>query len=152
RPDGPRPEGLWPDGALHGMKRWNIVISARPYFAQDDRVNTQSRRQESPMTDQPFHIVFALFPGLTQLDFTGPHQILSRLPGAKVTVASAGGGEIVGEGLCFAGLARLGDIERCDLICVPGGVSVGDAIADEIFMRELKRLAAGARYVTSVCT
>ena len=27
-------------------------------------------------------IVFALFPGVTQLDFTGPHQVLSRLPGA----------------------------------------------------------------------
>jgi transcriptional regulator GlxA family with amidase domain len=104
------------------------------------------------VTDQPFHIVFPLFPNLTQLDFTAPHQILSRLPGAKVTVASAAGGEIMAEGLCFAGLTALADIEGCDLICVPGGTSVTDAIEDEVYMREVKRLAAGARYVTSVCT
>src|SRR5258708_7259130 len=114
--------------------------------------STAIATQEGLMTDQPFRIVFALFPGLTQLDFTGPHQILSRLPGAEVTVASAGGGEIAAEGLIFAGLARLADIECCDLICVPGGITVGDAIEDEAYMRELKRLAAGARYVTSVCT
>src|SRR5258708_1462050 len=114
--------------------------------------STAIATQEGLMTDQPFRIVFALFPGLTQLDFTGPHQILSRLPGAEVTVASAGGGEIAAEGLIFAGLARLADIERCDLICVPGGITIGDAIEDEAYMRELKRLAAGARYITSVCT
>ena len=104
------------------------------------------------MADQPFHIVFALFPGLTQLDFTGPHQILSRLPGAEVTVASAAGGALDAEGLRFAGLARLADVAGCDLVCVPGGITIVDAIEDEVFMRELRRLAAGARYVTSVCT
>ncbi|MCA6249521.1 MAG: DJ-1/PfpI family protein, partial [Phenylobacterium sp.] len=46
------------------------------------------------MSRPPFHIVFALFPGLTQLDFTGPHQFLTRIPGAKVHVASRAGGEI----------------------------------------------------------
>jgi transcriptional regulator GlxA family with amidase domain len=104
------------------------------------------------MADQPFRIVFAVFPGMTQLDFTGPHQILSSLPGCEVLVASSAGGEVAASELCFAGLARLGDVRHCDLICVPGGISVGDAIADEVYMRELRRLAAGARYVTSVCT
>ena len=36
------------------------------------------------MAADPTVIVFALFPGVTQLDFTGPHQVLSRLPGARV--------------------------------------------------------------------
>ena len=44
-------------------------------------------------------IVIALFPGVTHLDFTGPHQVLCRLPGAKVTVASLAGGEIEADGL-----------------------------------------------------
>ena len=39
-------------------------------------------------------IVFALFPGVTQLDFTGPHQVFSSLPGAEVILASAAGGAI----------------------------------------------------------
>ena len=99
------------------------------------------------MTASPIRIVFALFPGVTQLDFTGPHQVLSRLPGAEVILASRAGGAIETDGITFAGLRRLGDVERCDIICVPGGFGVTDnAIADEEFLRELRRLADGARY------
>jgi cyclohexyl-isocyanide hydratase len=105
------------------------------------------------MNAQPTVIVFALFPGVTQLDFTGPHQVLSRLPSAEVILASREGGAIEADGITFAGLRRLRDIERCDIICVPGGFGTTDnAIADEEFLRELRRLANGARYVTSVCT
>src|SRR5580693_7139742 len=98
-------------------------------------------------------IVFALFPGVTQLDFTGPHIVFSRLPGAKVILASAAGGEIETDGIIFAGLRRLADIPACDIICVPGGYGVTDnAIQDEAFLGELRRLAETAHYVTSVCT
>jgi putative intracellular protease/amidase len=105
------------------------------------------------MNAQPTVIVFALFPGVTQLDFTGPHAVFSRLPGAQVLVASRTGEPIEADGIIFAGLRRLADIPRCDVICVPGGFGATDnAIGDEEFLRELRRLAAGARYVTSVCT
>src|SRR5438477_5445526 len=108
---------------------------------------------EPRMSTEPTVIVFALFPGVTQLDFTGPHQVFSRLPGAQVLLASREGGAIETDGIIFAGLRRLADIERCDIVCVPGGFGVTDtAIADAEFLRELRRLASGARYVTSVCT
>ena len=45
---------------------------------------------------QDFPIVFALFPRVTQLDFTGPHEVLSRLPGARCVLASVAGGEVAG--------------------------------------------------------
>jgi len=35
------------------------------------------------MNHPPFRIVFAVFPGMTQLDFTGPYQFLSRLPDSR---------------------------------------------------------------------
>lgn len=98
------------------------------------------------------HIVFPIFPGVTQLDFTGPHQVFSRLPGARVTVASANGETISADGLQFAGLAKLADITACDIICVPGGFGTTEAALDDAFMREIRRLAEGARYITSVCT
>jgi cyclohexyl-isocyanide hydratase len=98
-------------------------------------------------------IVFALFPGVTQLDFTGPHQVFASLPGATVMLASVAGGAIEGSGITFSGLHRLADISACDVICVPGGMGVTDnAIRDEAFLAELRRLAGSARYVTSVCT
>ena len=97
-------------------------------------------------------VVFAVYAGLTQLDFTGPHQVLSRVPGASLVVASAAGGEIVSDdGLRFC-VTRLGKVEACTVLCVPGGVTCTEAMADETYMREVQRLAAGARYVTSVCT
>ena len=97
-------------------------------------------------------IVFALFPGVTQLDFTGPHQVFSLLPGATVLLASGEGGTIEASGMVFAGVRRLADIAACDIICVPGGYGATDIAAqDEVFLRELRRLAETARYVTSVC-
>jgi len=106
------------------------------------------------MSDQQTVIVFALFPGVTQLDFTGPYQMLCALPGASVILASREGGNITSnEGITFAGLCRLADIPACDVVCVPGGRGVTDnAIKDEVFLDELRRLAGTARYVTSVCT
>jgi cyclohexyl-isocyanide hydratase len=99
-------------------------------------------------------IVFAIFPGVTQLDFTGPHQVFTALPGAEVMLASSAGGTIeAGGGMTFAGVRRLADIKECDIICVPGGRgSTDNAMHDPVFLTELRRLAAGARYVTSVCT
>lgn len=104
------------------------------------------------MTTPPFRIVFAIYPGMTQLDFTGPHQFLSRLPGAEVVLASPMGGDVPSEGLVFAGTVPLASVERADLICVPGGVNALDVAQDAAFLRDIARLAAGARYVTSVCT
>ena len=97
-------------------------------------------------------IVIAIFPGVTHLDFTGPHQILCRLPGARVTVASLQGGEIEADGLVFARLPKLSDIEACDVLLVPGGFGTTEAMGDRDFIAQIRRLADGARYVTSVCT
>ena len=97
-------------------------------------------------------IVIALYPDVTHLDFTGPHQVLSRAPNAQVTVASLGGRDIGAEGLVFAGLADLAKVERCDLLLVPGGFGATEAMLDETFLREIRRLGAGAKYLTSVCT
>jgi putative intracellular protease/amidase len=97
-------------------------------------------------------IVIALYPGVTHLDFTGPHQVLGRTPGARVIVASLGGRDIEAEGLTFTRLADLQAIERCDVLLVPGGVTATEAALDETFIAEIRRLGGQARYLTSVCT
>jgi cyclohexyl-isocyanide hydratase len=104
------------------------------------------------VSEQKLTIVFAVFPGVTQLDFTAPHQVFSMLPGTEIIVASSDGGTLASSGLTFAGLRRLADIPACDVICVPGGYGATDIAAqDEVFLRELRRLAQSARFVTSVC-
>jgi putative intracellular protease/amidase len=105
------------------------------------------------MAEAEFLIVETLYPGMTQLDFTGPHTIFSRIPGASAVVASEPGGTIESDGgLAFAGTRRMAEIERCDLLFVPGGFTATTVANDEAFMREFRRLAASARYLTSVCT
>ncbi|MGH6996709.1 MAG: DJ-1/PfpI family protein, partial [Phenylobacterium sp.] len=56
-------------------------------------------------------IVIPLYPNVTHLDFTGPHQVLSRLPNAEIIVASMGGVDIEAEGLTFSKLADLAKVE-----------------------------------------
>ena len=97
-------------------------------------------------------IVIPLYEGVTQLDFTGPHQVLSRAPGAQVVVASMGGVDIAADGLVFTGLADLANVEACNLLLVPGGFGATSAMLDEAFMGEVLRLGAGATWLTSVCT
>jgi len=101
----------------------------------------------------PFRIVFILYPRLTQLDFTGPYEVMARIPGAETIIASKDGGTLRTEmGLTFTDLRALADIDRADLIMVPGGPGQTDAMLDPSFMAEVKRLGESAKYVTSVCT
>jgi putative intracellular protease/amidase len=102
---------------------------------------------------EPLIIVFPLYPGVTQLDFTGPYEVLARLPGARAIPASVKGGLLESEhGLTFV-TERLADVPRCDVICVPGGPGqVDGALGDPAYMAEVRRLGAGARWLTSVCS
>ena len=100
-----------------------------------------------------FSVVFALYPRVTQLDFTGPFEVFARLPQARCRLASVAGGTIEADGgITFAGVARLADITECSLLCVPGGFGTVATLADQSYLSELRRLAAQAQYVTSVCT
>ena len=104
------------------------------------------------MTADTLTIVFALYPDVTHLDFTGPHQVLCRLPGASTHLACVDGGSLTFDGVTFGNLERLADVQACDVLCVPGGFGTMAAMGDAAFMNEIRRLASGARYVTSVCT
>jgi cyclohexyl-isocyanide hydratase len=107
----------------------------------------------STATTAPFPVVFALYPQVTQLDFTGPAEVFSRLPGARLTLASVTGGLLETEsGITFAGLRPLAEVNECALLCVPGGYGTTAAMEDPVYLGSLRRLAAMARYVTSVCT
>jgi cyclohexyl-isocyanide hydratase len=102
---------------------------------------------------KPTEIVFALFPRLTQLDFTGPFEVLQRLPDTRVRIASREGGALVSDsGLSFSGLERLANVDAADVICVPGGQGVTAALGDAEFIADVRRLGIGARYITSVCS
>ncbi|MGH6660549.1 MAG: DJ-1/PfpI family protein [Rhodospirillales bacterium] len=100
-----------------------------------------------------FNIGFVIFPNLTQLDFTGPLQVLNRVPGAKTHIVAKTLEPVPSD--CGLGLLPTTTFDSCvplDLICVPGGAGVVDAMADHETVDFVRRQAAGAKYVTSVCT
>jgi len=99
-----------------------------------------------------FPVVFALYPDVTQLDFTGPLEVLERLPGASIVLAASQGGEVEAGSVRFAGVRPLAEVKECALLCVPGGFGCSAAMADPEYLGALRRLASRARYVTSVCT
>ena len=101
----------------------------------------------------PFPVVFALYPNVTQLDFTAPAEVFSRLPGAELVLASASGGSLTASGgIVFANVVPLSQVTECALLCVPGGFGCAAVMEDPAYLTELRRLAAMAVYVTSVCT
>lgn len=106
------------------------------------------------MTDTPATtIVFLLFPGITQLDFTAPAQALSRMPGAVIAGAAASRDPIMTDsGFAIVPTHDFGDAPQADILCIPGGHGVAGALGDAATTDFITRQAAGAQWVTSVCT
>lgn len=104
------------------------------------------------MTDA-INIVFVLFANVTQLDFTGPLQVLSRLPGAKVHIVAKSLAPIATDAaLTLNPNCTFGGCPPADVLVVPGGFGIDDAMNDSGLMAFVKREGARAKYATSVCT
>ncbi|HEX4874938.1 MAG TPA: DJ-1/PfpI family protein [Sphingorhabdus sp.] len=99
------------------------------------------------------NIVFVLFDNVTQLDFSGPVQFLSRLPGATTHVVSKDGNPVSTDcGFAIVPNISVADCPQADIICVPGGHGVREAIADTAIVEFVREQAKAAEWVTSVCT
>jgi cyclohexyl-isocyanide hydratase len=104
-------------------------------------------------TMSSFNIGFVLFPNVTQLDLTGPLQVLHRLPESKVYIVAKTREPVPSDcGLSLVPTTTFADCPALDLICVPGGAGVSGAIADKATVEFVRRQSAAAKYVTSVCT
>lgn len=102
---------------------------------------------------KPLNIGFVLFPNLTQLDLTGPLQVLGRAPEANVHLAAASMEPVASDGaLKLVPTTTFTDCPDLDVLCVPGGFGVDAAMAEPALMDFVRRQSACARYVTSVCT
>ena len=99
------------------------------------------------------NIVFVLFDNVTQLDFTGPVQFLSRLQGAKTHVVSKDGAAVTTDcGFSIVPNASFAECPQADILCIPGGHGVREAIADKAIVDFVQTQAKSATWITSVCT
>jgi cyclohexyl-isocyanide hydratase len=98
------------------------------------------------------HIGFLLFPQVTQLDLTGPAQILSRIPGARVHLLWKSREPVMTDvGFSINPTTTFDDCPQLDVLCVPGGFGIGALFGDGETLAFLRRQGEEARYVTSVC-
>jgi cyclohexyl-isocyanide hydratase len=94
-----------------------------------------------------------IFPGLTQLDLTGPYDVLTRVPGAKVLLIAETKSVVKSDaGLVLTPDATFADCPQADILFVPGGRGVFEAIQNKRLISFLQKQAPTAKYVTSVCT
>src|SRR2546430_2926019 len=104
-------------------------------------------------TPTPLQIGLVLFPKVTQLDFTGPLQVFSSLPGAKVHLVWKTMEPVSSDSvMMLTPTTTFADCPQLDVVCVPGGLGTDDMINDEEMLAFLRKQAAGAKYITSVCT
>ncbi len=98
-------------------------------------------------------IAFLLFPGLTQLDLTGPAQVLSRFPGAKLDLVWKTRDPVMSDaGFALLPTATFDAVPAADILCVPGGIGVAEVMNDDAAMAWVRQVGANAAWVTSVCT
>ncbi len=101
----------------------------------------------------PLQIGLVIFPYVTQLDLTGPVQVFSSLPGAKVHLIWKRIEPVASDSvLTLTPTISFAECPQLDVICVPGGFGTNDMVNDEEMLDFLRRQAKGAKYITSVCT
>ncbi len=101
----------------------------------------------------PYKIGFMLFPDVTQLDLTGPAQVLSRMPGVVVHLAAKSLEPVpTDSGFAILPTTTLEDCPVLDMVCVPGGGGTTAVMEDEVQLAWLRERASRASLVTSVCT
>lgn len=102
---------------------------------------------------EPLHIAFLLFPDVTQLDLTGPAQVLSRMGNVTLDLVARTRDPVRTDALFdLLPTATFEEVPRADILCVPGGFGVVAAMEDAATLAWLREVAEGAAWVTSVCT
>ena len=101
----------------------------------------------------PLSVAFLVFPNVTQLDLTGPAQVLSRLGNTTLNLVWKDTQPVPTDaGFPLLPTATFEEIDQVDILCVPGGFGTVEVMHDEAVLAWLRRTAATAQWVTSVCT
>ncbi len=101
----------------------------------------------------PIHVSFLLFPNVTQLDLTGPAQVLSRLGNVTIDLVARTLDPVSTDaGFSLLPTATFTGARQPDILCIPGGFGTADVVEDAQTLAWVRQAAAGATWVTSVCT
>jgi cyclohexyl-isocyanide hydratase len=130
--------------------------------AADGRATARGEAPDQERTDPPnggrnmghhLNIGAIVYPRMDQIDFTGPFEVLSRLPDSTFHVAWKEKKPVRDcNGLLLTPEKTLAELPALDVLVVPGGPGQEDLMEDETVLSFLRDQAARARCVFSVCT
>jgi cyclohexyl-isocyanide hydratase len=96
---------------------------------------------------------FFLFQRLTQLDFTGPHEVMSRVPEFEIHCVAPTKEILYTEsGLGIVPDTTFDTCPTLDVVIIPGGPGVIDVMQDRSYLDFVHNKAIHSKYITSVCT
>lgn len=98
-------------------------------------------------------LTIVIFDGFTSIDAMGGYEVLSRIPGMETEWVAPKAGVIVADTRALGVLAwrALADVERTDILYVPGGPGGARLETDEEFLGHLRRLDATSTWTFGVC-
>jgi putative intracellular protease/amidase len=99
-------------------------------------------------------IAILIYDRFTALDAVGPYEVLSRLPGAKVTFVAEHAGPVSADTrqLTLLAEATIDQLAHPEIVLVPGGPGQDALMEDGALHQWLRAADAGSVWTTSVCT
>jgi cyclohexyl-isocyanide hydratase len=99
------------------------------------------------------HIGFIVFPGIQHLDLAGPYDVFASLDDVQLHLIWKHSSQVIASnGLPLIADTTFADCPKLDVICMPGGAGIGALMEDDETLAFLRKQAATAAFVTSVCT
>ncbi|MDY7228636.1 DJ-1/PfpI family protein [Hyalangium rubrum] len=98
-------------------------------------------------------IAFLLYENMTSLDFIGPYQVFTLVPGARIHLVAAEPGPLrTDAGVRMHADRRLEEVPRADIVVVPGSSDPSKTMGDERVLAWLREMDRSTKWTTSVCT
>ena len=114
---------------------------------------TYSDRPKPAFQNGPLTIGCLIYEGLDQIDFTGPFEVLSRIPDVTLFVIGAAKQPVRDvNGLILTPEMTIAEAPPLDVLLVPGGTGQQAFMEDEEILSFIKAQAESGRLVFSVCT
>ena len=131
------------------LTRRSLVQASAAAFTSTVVQGAAAQPQQSPR----LNIGMLIYPGMDQIDFTGPFEVLSRLPGAKIFVLAKNLSPVRDiQGLLLTPDTSISEAPALDVLQVPGGPGQEALMNDHAVHSLIQRQIAADRYVFSVCT
>jgi cyclohexyl-isocyanide hydratase len=104
------------------------------------------------MSGKRIEIGILFYPGMTQLDVTGPFEVWARLPNVRVHLLWKRIEPVVSDvGLALLPTTIFADCPDLDVFCIGGGPGQVNFMDDDEVIAFVRDKGGSARYITSVC-